>query len=315
MIFVSSFLEAHKTGLSFVDVKEDENKNVKVVYKKPLNDTQAQRIIVSFPPACEQTTLNVKSIENGFVIEKYELLCREEGLLNSRIWIEGLLSKDRGVLLRYEKGEFVEKALLRATTPFMEINRSGGDFELFKDYVNLGVIHILTGYDHLFFVLALILLALNFKALLYAITAFTLSHSITLAFGILGMVSVDVSYVEAMIALSILFLARELVTDDKSSFTRRKLAVVAFVFGLLHGFGFSNVLTNIGLPQDEIPLSLFAFNLGIGMGQVLFILGVKILFFVFKRHMLEYENRVKTYVAYFIGSLSSLWLIERVASF
>ncbi|MEA2092177.1 MAG: HupE/UreJ family protein, partial [Campylobacterota bacterium] len=203
----------------------------------------------------------------------------------------------------------------RATTPFVYIDKKSSDFELLVEYTKLGIVHIWVGFDHLLFVLALVLLSLNIKTLLYAITAFTLSHSITLAFGIFGIISVEILYVEAMIALSIVFLARELLIDKKTSFTRKNLGVVAFIFGLLHGFGFSSVLSSIGLPQDEIPLSLFSFNLGIEIGQILFIVCVSLILQVTKTYIKKYENFIKKSIAYFIGALSSFWLIERVISF
>ena len=118
-----------------------------------------------------------------------------------------------------------------------------------------------------------------------------------------------------MIALSIVFLARELVVDDKLSFTRKYLGVVAFIFGLLHGFGFSSVLTSIGLPQDEIPLSLFAFNLGIEVGQLLFIFVLYILYMLIRKYVENYNRKLRLYIAYFMGAFSSYWLIERVLSF
>jgi len=315
MLFVGNSLQAHQTGLSYVDIHEDNKKNISVVYKKPLEDTQAQDIYIKFPPKCMQVSQDIQTIVDGFVINKYKLWCSEEGLLHSRIWVEGLVSSDRGVLIRYESGSSVEKSLLRATTPFMYIDKQSSSFELLVEYTQLGIVHIWGGFDHLLFVLALVLLSLSRKTLLYAITAFTLSHSITLAFGILGIVAVEIVYVEAMIALSIVFLAKELMINNRVTFTRKYLGVVAFIFGLLHGFGFSSVLASIGLPQDEIALSLFSFNLGIEIGQLLFIALVSLILMVAKKYISRYEKAIKVSVAYYIGALSSFWLIERVISF
>jgi hydrogenase/urease accessory protein HupE len=316
LIFIfASVLNAHQTGLSYIDIKEAKNHKIDVVYKKPLSDTRAQKIYIRYPSECIEVSRIPQTIENGFIINRYSLWCGKNGLTKSRIWIDGLLAKDRGVLIRYEKGDVVNKSILRATTPFMQINHKVGKFELFLDYVKLGIIHIWSGYDHLLFVLSLIVLALNMKSLLFSITAFTLSHSITLACGILGIVNVGVPYIEAMIALSIVYLARELVVDDENSFTRKHLEAVTFTFGLLHGFGFSSVLKTIGLPQDEIPLSLFAFNVGIETGQILFILAVSVVLYFLKKIINNYDERIKLYLGYFVGVLSSFWLIDRVISF
>lgn len=308
-------LQAHQTGLSFVDIKEDEEKNISVVYKKPLEDTQAQDIKIRFPSKCVNMSQNEQSIEDGYVISRYTLWCTDTGLAKSRIWVENLVSSDRGVMLRYENKTGIAKALLRAATPFMYVDKKSGNFEMALEYMNLGIVHIWSGFDHLLFVLALVLLSLSNKALFYSITGFTLSHSITLAFGILDIVSVPILYVEAMIAMSIVFLARELLIDDKVSFTRQNLGVVAFIFGLLHGFGFSSVLASIGLPQNEIALSLFSFNLGIEIGQILFIFLVSFILYFSKKYINIGEKARRKYLAYSIGVISSYWLIERVSSF
>ncbi len=310
-----SFLDAHQTGLSYVDIKEDAANKIVVEYKKPLGDSKADDIFIRFPLKCLRSMEFPQTIVDGFIISKYELWCSESGLLDSRIWVEGLVSSDRGVLIRYEKEEIVESSLLRATTPFIHINHKSSTLELFREYLELGVVHIWMGFDHLLFVLAILLLAKTRKILLYSVTGFTIAHSITLAFGILGIMSVSILYVEAMIALSIIFLARELLIDEVKSFTRKHLGVVAFIFGLLHGFGFSSVLQSIGLPQDEIALSLFAFNLGIEVGQILFILAVSMLLFAFKKYIKVNGFNFLPYVAYFIGGLSGFWFIERVISF
>ncbi len=314
-LLLGTYLNDHQTGLSYVDIKEDEQKRIEIVYKKPLGDSKADDIFIRYPQKCMKITELPQTIVDGFIINKYELWCSKDGLLNSRIWVEGLVSSDRGVLIRYEKDSVVETSLLRATTPFMHINHKSSKLDLLREYIELGVVHIWGGYDHLLFVLGVLLLAANRKKLLYAVTGFTIAHSITLAFGILGIVSVDILYVEAMIALSIVFLARELLTQNEDSFTKKHLGVVAFIFGLLHGFGFSSVLQSIGLPQDEIPLSLFAFNLGIELGQILFILAVYTIYLLFKKYIEKLKISVNSYIAYLMGGVSSYWLIERVISF
>ncbi len=314
LLLLVATLQAHQTGLSYVNIEEDENQEIKVLYKKPLADTKSDDIKINYPSSCSKEKELPLKIENGFIINEYTLWCTESGLKDSRVWVEGLISSDRGVLIRYEKGDFIVKSLLRFSTPFIHIDYERSWYELTLEYMNLGVYHILTGYDHILFVLALLLLSHSFKSLLITISMFTLSHSITLAFGILGIVNVGVAYIEAMIALSILFLAKEMVSV-KTSFTKRHLGIVAFIFGLLHGFGFSSVLREIGLPQDEIPLSLFAFNLGIELGQIVFILVVSSLFFLIKKQFHINENSMKAILAYFIGALSSYWLIDRIVGF
>ena len=151
------------------------------------------------------------------------------------------------------------------------------------------------------------------RTIFYAISAFTLAHSVTLVFGVLNILSVRVLYVEAMIALSIMFLARELLSPTET-YTKQHLSIVAFVFGLLHGFGFSSSLRDIGLPQDEIPLSLLAFNIGIELGQVIFILLISYLLYKLKKYVKDIST-LKIFIAYIIGILSTYWFIQRVLVF
>lgn len=314
LCLLSLQLFAHQTGLSYIEIEEDASHLLHVLYKKPLSDKKGKDISINYPQQCTKTSQAPQSIENGFIINSYTLWCGKRGLWGERIWVGGLKRKDRGVLIRYEYEGALIKSLLRSRTPYIHLTKERSEYQLFLEYVNLGLFHIWSGFDHLLFVLSLLLLASNFKKVLYAITAFTLAHSITLAFGILGIVSVGVKFVEAMIALSILFLARELLRKQ-DSFSKRHIGIVAFIFGLLHGFGFSSALRDIGLPQNEIPLSLFAFNVGIEIGQVVFILLSTLILFVLHKLLASHFHKVQTTLVYFIGAISSYWLIERVLSF
>jgi hydrogenase/urease accessory protein HupE len=305
---LNDFLWAHQTGLSFINL-DGNNQLIDVTYKKPLSDTRGEDIHINYPSRCVQASPSVKTIQNGFIIRTYQINCGTKGLKDSRIWVEGLVSNDRGVLIRYETNNKVYKSLLRSTTPFMTIDQKSSKLQLFLEYVQLGILHILEGFDHLSFVMGLLILSRDLKKLLYTISAFTLSHSITLIFGVLGVATINTSYVEAMIALSILFLAKEIMLE-RETFTKKHLGVVAFIFGLVHGFGFSSSLSSIGLPHDEIPLSLFSFNLGIELGQIIFILAASILLKII--HKFFSEKKIDTAVAYIIGSVSSFWLIERI---
>jgi len=193
-----------------------------------------------------------------------------------------------------------------------------------RDYLALGVRHILEGYDHLLFVICLLLIAGTGRRILVTITGFTLAHSITLALSALGLVRVPVAPVEAAIALSILFLAAEIARGDENSLTYRYPIAVSSSFGLLHGFGFAAVLGETGLPQTEIPTALLFFNLGVELGQILFVLGVIIAYQAARhavRALTHHEMAVgalrplQTPAAYLVGSLASFWMIQRIAAF
>lgn len=184
----------------------------------------------------------------------------------------------------------------------------------FFSYLRLGFEHILAGYDHLLFVFCLVLLIANFKILVAAITAFTVSHSITLAANTFGLLYLNPRAVEAIIALSIVFLARELIVVKPDSLTRQKPWLVALLFGFVHGFGFAGALSEIGLPDGQIPLALFSFNLGVELGQLLVVfIAVAILFAIrqislFKRR----SSLTQITFAYPIGIISMIWLLQRL---
>ena len=179
----------------------------------------------------------------------------------------------------------------------------------------LGVEHILLGFDHLLFVLALLILVPTTRKLIWTITSFTLAHSVTLAAATLGIVNIPQKPVEAVIALSILFVAIEIVhwKQGKPGITRQWPWLVAFTFGLLHGFGFAGALTEIGLPDHAIPLALLFFNRGVEAGQLLFIVAVLLVWGLMNR--LVWPTWAWRIPVYSIGSLAAFWTIDRIVSF
>lgn len=193
-----------------------------------------------------------------------------------------------------------------------------------RDYLRLGVEHILEGYDHLLFLICLLLIAGTGRRILVTITGFTIAHSITLALSALGVVRVPTQPVEAAIALSIVFLAVEIVRGDRSSLTYRYPIAVSSSFGLLHGFGFAAVLGETGFPQTEIPAALLFFNIGVELGQIMFVVALMGAYEIVRwvgRAWLDRDlsaeslRPIQIPAAYAVGVLSSFWLIERVATF
>ena len=181
----------------------------------------------------------------------------------------------------------------------------------------LGIEHILLGIDHLLFVLGLLLLVQGVGPLIKTITSFTVAHSITLGAATFDLISLPSAPVEAVIALSILFLAREYISvkEGKDSLTAQYPWIVAFTFGLLHGFGFAGALSEIGFPQKEVPLALFTFNIGVELGQLLFIGVVYLCLFFWKKLNWSLPNGSWRIVPYAIGTVASFWLVERVLAF
>ena len=198
---------------------------------------------------------------------------------------------------------------------------SPGQWEVVRTYTVLGIEHILSGFDHLLFVLALVLLVQGTRRLLATITAFTAAHSLTLAGATLGWVQVPGPPVEASIALSIAFVASEIIhaRQGRRSITARYPWVVAFTFGLLHGFGFAGALAQVGLPQSSIPIALLFFNVGVELGQLLFVGlvcgAIATAAGLIQRLRLPQPSWLWRLPPYAIGALASYWLVARVAAF
>jgi hydrogenase/urease accessory protein HupE len=315
LLLLPLFLYAHQSGLSYIKLVEDSNKNIHITYKKPLSDLYANKITINYPSYCITTAKDPQEIDNGYIINRSTMRCGNKGLEDARIWIDGLLRQDKGVLVEYDKDGFSKKVLLRSNRPFIHLNQKNSTFKLFIAYVELGIHHILSGYDHLLFVLCLLVLAKDLRSLLLAVTSFTLAHSITLASAMLGLVNMPVAFIESMIALSIIFLARELIEKDTMTLTKSHLEYIAFIFGLLHGFGFSNVLKSIGLVKGALALSLFSFNLGIEIGQIMFIVSVSLIYWILKKIFHTQILNNTTLLGYFVGTVASFWFIERVLAF
>jgi len=234
------------------------------------------------------------------------------------IRFEGLEETITDVFIRISWLNGVETtAVARPGRPWFEIQGQRSTWQVAGDYTLLGIEHILSGYDHLSFVLALLLIVSGWRRLLLTVTSFTLAHSITLAAATLGMLWLPGPPIEATIALSIVFLASELVKVNRgyTNLTVRYPWIVAFVFGLLHGFGFAGALAEVGLPHNEIPLALLMFNVGVELGQLMFVAVILVLIEVLRRIRTEWPAWIRQLPAYGIGGLASFWLIERVTGF
>jgi hydrogenase/urease accessory protein HupE len=255
-------------------------------------------------------------VDNAYT-EKAIFKC-SGGLVGKTVTIDGLSTTLTDVLARVEHPDgTTQVARLTPAAPSFVVEAVPGALAIASTYLVLGVNHILLGIDHLLFVLALLILVNDTRKLIWTITAFTAAHSLTLAAATLGFVQVPQSPVEAVIALSIVFVASEIVhvSQGRPGLTQRRPWIVAFVFGLLHGFGFAGALNEIGLPEQSIPLALLLFNVGVELGQLGFIGVVLLLYFVLKKYTLKAPQWASQVPAYLIGSIAAYWTIERTVGF
>jgi hydrogenase/urease accessory protein HupE len=253
---------------------------------------------------------------NGAELRRWAVAAPADGLDGASIAIHGLERTSTDVIVRaqFEDGGS-ETRLLRPSSTTCTVERGRGPPA--AGYLRLGVEHILFGLDHLLFVLALLLIVRRPKPLVATITAFTVAHSITLALATLGAVTVPQAPVEAVIALSIVFVAAELVPvrRGESTLTSRKPWLIAFAFGLIHGLGFAGALHDVGLPRGEIPLALLLFNVGVEIGQLAFVLAA--LAFIARLERLQWPavHAWRAVPAYVIGTVAACWMFTRMEAF
>ena len=303
---------------ALLDIKEQTTGLFAVTWKVPMRGDRVLALDAQLPASLElMGSSTIKNIP-GAQIEYATYRNTEVSLTGQSIMIDGLSALQTDVLLLVQLQDGTShSAILRPASPEFTIPLQASKLKVAGDYWLMGTIHILEGADHLLFVLALMLIVSGFKPLVKAVTAFTVAHSITLALATLDVIHVPSAPTEAIIALSILFLAVEIIhkRQGKFSLTEQHPWVVAFIFGLFHGLGFAGALFEIGLPQQEIPLALLMFNVGVETGQLMFIAVVLSLIALLKRLPVTIPQGAWRVMPYAIGSVSAFWVIQRVISF
>jgi hydrogenase/urease accessory protein HupE len=312
----ASFADEIRPG--YLELKENSPDIFSVLWKVPAKGDRKLSLNAQLPENCKEKTQPNSQLVNGAYIQRWLVAC-EGGLLEKTLSISGLKSTNTDVLLRLEFFDGASQSvLLTPTKESFKIPAAASSLQIITTYTWLGITHILMGVDHLLFVFALLLIVKGKRRLLWTITAFTLAHSLTLAGATLGFVNVPQQPVEAVIALSILFLAVEIVhgKQGRKGAAARWPWMVAFVFGLLHGFGFAGALAEVGLPEQAIPLALVFFNVGVELGQLLFVATVLSLgYLLHKLKLPKLLDWSETVAIYSIGGLSSFWLFERISAF
>jgi hydrogenase/urease accessory protein HupE len=309
----AAFAAAHEVRPAYLELTETAPGQFSVLWKVPALGEMVLALQPVLPAACAQVTATNERSVNGALVGRWVVDCGPTGI-NGEIRIDGLQATLTDVLVRIAfLGGATDSRILHPNAAQFTVDVNGGTPPL-AGYLRLGIEHILTGIDHLLFVLGLLLIVRGTARIVKTITAFTVAHSITLALAALGYVHVPQAPVEAVIALSILFLASEIMRKASGApgLTETYPWLIAFIFGLLHGFGFAGALAEVGLPPNDIPLALLLFNVGVEIGQLAFVAAVLGIVRIGRR--ITTPPWLPVAATYGIGAMAAFWVIQRVAA-
>ncbi|SOC41882.1 HupE/UreJ protein [Rhizobium subbaraonis] len=298
MVSLVSHAGAHEIRPAYLQIDQSSPGRYTVTWRTPTLSGMRLPVALRFSEPVRNVTEPAERNLPDSIVETRIIETPDVGLSGKRIEFVGL------------------QATVKPSQPWIEFSANPGPFAAARVYFASGVHHILMGLDHLLFVLGLLFIVRSRWMLFKTITAFTVAHSITLAVATLGEVEIPALPLNAMIALSIMFLGPEIVRvwRGQTSFTIRHPWIVAFAFGLLHGFGFASGLTALGLPQGDIPFALLMFNLGVEAGQLAFVGLVLLLFAALKSIEVRLPRGMELLPAYLVGGLGAYWTIDRVVA-
>jgi len=307
--------KAHEIRPAYLQIDELAPQRYELLWKVPTNAGMVQNITPQFDRRMILRTQSGETIVNGFVIFRYSLT-GETPLPGTTLTIDNLDNTTIDTLVNISMLDGTRHSfLLRPRENSVLIPETPSAWQMVTTYTRLGIDHILRGIDHLLFVLGLILIVSSGMMLFKTITSFTIAHSITLAIATLGYAHAPLPPLNAAIALSILFLGPEIVRVRKgqTSLTIRYPWLIAFGFGLLHGFGFASGLSTAGVPQAVLPWALLSFNIGVELGQLFFVFVALSLVRAFRVLEVCWPRWVVWVPAYTVGTLGAFWTIQRVA--
>jgi hydrogenase/urease accessory protein HupE len=307
---------AHQLWPAYLQLTERADGVYDVLFKLPKSGGVAHPLTARLPEQCESVGVPRAEENARALVHLWSVRC-PGGLDGKSLTVDGLAIVSTEALVRIERaGGSSQVSLLTPDEPVLTLQPRLHWLDVARGYFVLGVEHILLGIDHLLFVLALLIITKGLWALVKTVTAFTIAHSITLALATLGIVNLPSAPIEAIIALSIVFVAAEIVhaRQGRPGIAARAPWIVAFVFGLLHGFGFAGALSEVGLPPDHVPLALLFFNLGVEAGQLVFVAAMLVLVAVWRRTRIALPQWAELVTPYAIGSIAMVWVIDRVGS-
>jgi hydrogenase/urease accessory protein HupE len=303
---------------ALLEITESEPGWYAVTWNVPLSNGEPFAIAPKFPEQMKPLgPPSTRRSQNEF-IEKSLWRSGSDALVGGTIEIEGLTAVPIDVIVQIRLADGSEhSAILRPASPSYVVPERSTKWTVAASYWKIGTIHILEGQDHLLFVLALLLIVPNLWMLFKTITAFTVAHSVIHAQATNRNVNMPGPPTEAVIALSILFLAVEIMhgREGRVTLTEKYPWVVALAFGLVHGLGFAGALAEVGLPQQEIPIALLMFNVGVETGQILFVCAMLLVIAAFKKVPLNWPQGSWRLLPYTIGSIAAFWILQRIDSF
>lgn len=309
---------AHESRPAYLEIRQTTPNRYTILWRTPVMAGQRLPVALRLPAGVRAVTDPVVQELNDSRVERWSVEADSGAFGGRRIEFPGLQATITDVLVRIQMLDGTQSTtLVHPSQPWVEMTTARGRWEMALSYLAYGVQHILFGFDHLLFVLGLLLLVRGVGPLLKTITAFTVAHSITLALATLGVVRIPPPPVEAIIALSIVFLASELVKQQRGvvGLAQRYPWIIAFAFGLLHGFGFAGTLTRVGIPAGDVPLALLMFNLGVELGQLGFVAVFLLTAHSVRSLEIRWPRWLRPLPAFAIGSLAAFWVIERVTGF
>ena len=314
--------QAHDARPAYLEIKETSPNQFSVLWRTPVLAGMRLPIVLTMPGDVKNLKEPVVQELADSMLERRWIDAGANGLTGKRIEFRGLQVTITDVLVRVEMLDGRAWTMIaHPSQPWFELAGAPSKLHVAAAYLRLGVEHIWTGVDHLLFILALMILVKGTRRLIATVTAFTVAHSITLAGATLGFVHVPQKPVEACIALSILFVATEIVHSRQGwqGLTERWPWIVAFTFGLLHGFGFAGALNAVGLPQTAIPVALLFFNLAVEVGQLLFIAAILSVMalgrWLIRLRPIPQPAWAWRVAPYSIGGVAAFWMIQRIAAF
>jgi hypothetical protein len=303
---------------ALLEINEHDGGWIDIVWKVPMRGDQVLALTPVLPEFLELMGPGSARQVPGARVETRSYRTGLQTLNGVTLSIEGLSAVPADVLVRVRLRDGAEhSAILRSGTSSFTIPEQATRVNLAISYWRMGTIHILEGYDHLLFLLTLLLIVSGIWPLLKTVTAFTLAHSLTLALATLGLLYIPPVPTEAVISLSIVLLAVEVVRKNQGQLTlsERYPWLVAFTFGLVHGLGFAGALSEIGVPPNEVPLALLMFNVGVETGQVMFVVAVSLMLAGLHRLHSHSALTLARATPYAIGSVAMFWTIQRIGLF